>query len=330
MSAISELNRFSNNILKIYRNNPDAIKIIFEYNLLNKVNISITDSNGNNLLHHIAENNDNTLLANVLNYINYYNKNNLQMINAQNNQGDTPMHIATRNKNDFGAKLLHSAGAILNIKNNVGEIIEDSDVNNTELELMNSSKPNKIIPVFTGTSKDSDESEQLLESLRKIVKKDILTKNKGYISFSMMGGNNDDDDDDFSDFQIKLVNINNMNGGSVESDKLHEEVIDFFKKMTNNEDDARALKAALYAVVKEKFPDKNGLERAKQMVDYTKDDKIIKEIKNKLDEYREIIRNARIAKENRNNSNSNSEEKEVMKEKKDKKEKKEKKDKKKK
>lgn len=331
MSAVSEVNRFSNNILNIYKETPDAIRIIFEYNLLNKINISIADQNGNNLLHLVAKNNDNKLLANILNYISYVNPNK-SMINHQNNIGDTPMHIATRNGNDSGAKMLHSAGASLNIKNNAGEIIEDSESNPTKSapERKRCADPRDLenlmynefgVSVHSSMgrvlSPSKQDSDKLLASLRR----NIETTNNNPSSSNnpsrvvrvvLTGGNQTEDTED--ELTLKLISItqngghtynsnyNQLQGGSVESDKLHTEVIEFFQKMTGDEEDARALKAALYSLVKEKFPDINGLQRAEKMVEYTKEKKIVAEIKNKLGEFKEIIKNAKKAKENRDSS----------------------------
>lgn len=87
-----------------------------------------------------------------------------------------------------------------------------------------------------------------------------------------------------------------------ETDDIHQQVIDEFTKITNSEEDARALKAALYHYVKTEHPDLKSKERADKMLEYLKDEKIVKKMKSQLDEYREIIKNAQKKREEQQKS----------------------------
>jgi hypothetical protein len=323
----SDATKFSNNIVKIYKDNSDAIRIIFEYNLLNSldnVNISTRDYKNNNILHLIVNNNDNKTLLHVLNYINVINPNMKQMVNQQNNDGDTPLHIAARNGNEEAARALHRSDASLHIRNNNGEVIEDSetrtvsgkrcmhpfDIDNmmyNDMEIIHGNR--SVQRALTPTREDSDKIISLL-------RRNLVVGGTSDPKIFMMNGGNDE----FSDLSLKVIDIE-MNGGcgekrqnplpvlaggSVESDKLHTQVIEFFKKLTGNEDDARALKAALYSLVKKEHPEFNGMQRAEKMIDYIKDKKIVDKINNQLDEYREIIRNAKANKDDQGRKAQNS------------------------
>jgi hypothetical protein len=87
-----------------------------------------------------------------------------------------------------------------------------------------------------------------------------------------------------------------------ETDDIHQKVIDEFKKMTNSEEDARALKAALYHYVKTEHPDLKSKERADKMLEYLKDKTIVKKMESQLNEYREIIKNAQKKREEQQKS----------------------------
>lgn len=315
-------NSFSSNLLNIYNKNSDAITIVFQYGLLNNVNISVTDQNGNNLLHLLVKNNDNKTLSLVLNYINIINPAMKSMLNIQNNSGDTPMHIAARNGNEFAASILHRAGSLLNIRNKNGESIENSEERENNNDSMDALHYNEFGPTIQVTKKTNCDrtSEELLQNLRNSINLNTRKETELPVLVATLYGGEDILDIKLVDIAKNGGSISNklsttapsmLFGGSVESDKLHHEVIDFFQNITKNEDDARALKAALYSLVKEKFPDKNGLERAQQMIEYLKDKKIIDEIKNKLDEYRLIIKNAREVKEQTSKKDNKSQPKEI-------------------
>ena len=56
------------------------------------------------------------------------------------------------------------------------------------------------------------------------------------------------------------------------------------------------MKVTSYSLIKEQFPNFNGMERANKMLEYIEDSKIVKESESKLAEYRDIIRNAKALK----------------------------------
>lgn len=119
-------NTFGNNLISIYNKNSEAVQIIFEYNLVN-FPIDIPDKSKNTILHHIVLQNDSKTLSLVLNYILYENVDYSALVNYQNLDGDTAMHLAVRNNYTGCAKMLHKAGTNLSITNNKGESVEVED-----------------------------------------------------------------------------------------------------------------------------------------------------------------------------------------------------------
>lgn len=79
-----------------------------------------------------------------------------------------------------------------------------------------------------------------------------------------------------------------------ESSQLHDEAIRMIMDMGYSEDDARIIKAAIYRMVKDKYPDANNLERAKKMIENINSSNI-SEID--ISKVREAIRKNREAKE---------------------------------
>ena len=118
-------NNFSKDIIKLYLSNPSTIKTIFDYRLINSP-FYTTDNNDNTILHNIVIQKDINTLVSLLNFIQYVVKDKT-LLNMQNINGDTAMHIAVKNELYDIAKLLDNAGTDLTIKNNNGESIDHSD-----------------------------------------------------------------------------------------------------------------------------------------------------------------------------------------------------------
>jgi len=349
-------NNFSRNILKLYQNNPDAINIIFEYNLI-KGPINQTDHNGNNLLHHIVQKNDVKTLNSVLNYINYLDSFSHGIINHQNKNGDTPMHIAVRHQNEHIAKLLDNAGADLTIKNSNGEVIasseekgyNDSDVlsdtvnkwkhlshqNEGSIDLSDledsnfrpfgsrhskhsrHSRHSNISDTFIGGPGVTDSERFISELARELTKTKKIRIPAVASAYSvatrgMIGGAKNESE---TSFVVKFTDGEQVGGAqrhrsrsrkskrshspgrTNESSEIHDQVIAKLKEVTGNEEDARAIKAGLYNLVKEQNPTLGNLDRAKKMLEYMNDKKIMKELMNRIPEYRKILAEVRANKE---------------------------------
>jgi hypothetical protein len=230
----NNINKFLQNIIQVYNKTPKAIEIVLNYKLINTP-LDTVDSTGNNLVHHMVLKNDERTLVELLNYFVYNSSlTGKKMLNAQNNDGDTPMHIAVRNSNEKIAKMLDDAGTNKRIKNKKGEFIESSEdekqdsinlslLNDSEI-YVNSSKHHKCKKSMNSSENLSD-SERFINRLKKELglKRNINSKNidetldemskikkqlnivKSYVinnSSGMIGGNNDS-----STFDIDFVDV---------------------------------------------------------------------------------------------------------------------------
>jgi hypothetical protein len=322
-------NDFNNKIIKIYHSNPEAIRILFNYNFLNN-NFDAQDNNGNTILHHIVSKNDMDTFNSVLNCINY-NNGSKTILNKQNNNGDTPMHIAVRNKSFDMAKQLHLAGTNIKIKNNNGESIESdepvqkamsglsSNMNKCS-DSINLSDLEDTLPVrrmsVNSESNNMSSSEQFIRDLARELSNKNMSPSK-YSVRNLLGGNAESES-----FSIGLVDINDnlqweakggkrkgskMNRAMSPSSQVHDSVLAELVKLMGTEEDARAIKAGLYSMVKSQFPELNNLDRAKKMEELLKDKKIMKELQSKIGELKEIVAEARKLKDQQKNNASNNE-----------------------
>jgi hypothetical protein len=279
---MANVNNLSRNILQFYNKSPFTVTTILKYNLVN-LPFDVSDNNGNTLLHHIVMKNDAETLTDYLNYVRFNRHNNL--LNKQNNDGDTALHIAVRNENEHFAKLLDNAGINKSIKNNAGEYIMSdddqnkknksdsinlSDLNDTESKI----RCTKYTTEIMNKNKDSSDSasERFFEALRDELEKLKSTNKQPKINrrfTSMFGGANEDS----STIEINFVNINNTEqfggarrkrsvssnssksskrstGSPKESSTIHDNVVAKFTELGYPDDDAKAMKAGLYSMVK--------------------------------------------------------------------------------
>lgn len=225
----NNINKFLQDIIQVYNETPKAIEIVLKYKLINTPHDTV-DSTGHNLVHHMVLKNDERTLVALLNY--FLHNSSLtkkKMLNAQNNDGDTPMHIAVRNGNEKIAKMLDEAGTNKRIKNKKGEFIESSEdekqdsinlslLNDSEIYI-NNSRHNKCKKSMNSSENLSD-SERFINRLKKELglKRNInetldemskikkqLNIVKSYVinnSSGMIGGNNDS-----STFDIDFVDV---------------------------------------------------------------------------------------------------------------------------
>ena len=303
-------NNFSRNIIKIYKVNPVSIKIIFDYNLV-KGPINYDDENGNNLIHHIVLNNDISTLSSVLNHINYFNILSTGVINHQNNNGDTPMHLAVRQNNEEIAKLLDKAGANLSIKNSRGERISSSEEENRSLKSQSNNRSNNIWKNLLN-SNDSLNLANLDDS--------SMSPNNYSVTSVFLGKNNDNTSDSDLIVQRLAQHLFNLRGGGKrsrsrsrsyspsrtnESSEIHDKVLEILKTVMGSEEDARAIKLGLYGLVKKNDSNLSNLEKAKKMLEYLEDEKIMKGLKKRVSEFKEILITVRQNKEAQGKSINN-------------------------
>lgn len=308
-------NTFGNNLISIYNKNSEAIQIIFEYNLVN-FPIDIPDKNNNTILHHVVLQDDSKTLSLILNYILYENLDYSSLINFQNNDGDTAMHIAVRDNNTSCAKMLHKAGTNLSITNNKGESIEVEDNspqnnrsnfidsilgknktkprsyknhdenNNEEVTLFTSDCNSNNIDIFEKTENTEIDTNKFLRTLLSRLDRS-----------SMIGGKKKKKYTKSSKRTLKSKIKRSKNAKSP-SDLAHEEVINKAQsELGMPEEDARAFKSGLYKLVKTQFPDLGSKARSQKMLELMKDKKVIKDIKANLGEIKKVIAEHRKQKE---------------------------------
>ena len=148
-------------LIEFYKTTPKIIQILLQYDLLDDFKIFL-DENNNSLLHLIVIDNDYTCLVCL---INYFKKHKLlnQIINLQNKDGDTAMHIAVRNNNFDICRILESAGSDLNISNNNGETISMTET--SENSVKSSKLDNKITKINNLNNLNNNENNEDSENL---------------------------------------------------------------------------------------------------------------------------------------------------------------------
>jgi hypothetical protein len=216
---MANINNFTKDIFEIYNVSPYTLQTVFKYNLLKNIPITV-DYNNNTILHYIVKKNDEKTLIELLNYIQI--NGNKDILNVQNNNGDTALHIAVRNNNEKFAKLLDVAGINKILKNKDGEYVSAENTTNpidsTFINLSDLSDTgtgrclNKVpqSPKIKITRRTQDiiqsdsDSIQFLQKLKEALmsEKKMTYKN----TFKQMYGGNDS-----STFEIKLIDIENSN-----------------------------------------------------------------------------------------------------------------------
>jgi hypothetical protein len=329
---MANINNLNKDLFQIYNKSPFTVETILKYNLVN-FPFNAVDNNNNTLLHNVVKNNDVSTLVAFLNYVSLNGYKNL--LNMQNSNGDTALHIAVRNKNEQIAKMLDNAGINKSIRNKNGEYIA-SDSNPSDDQSINLSDLNDTESRVRCHKQDgyhkkitkkpdvefenaSSESARFFEELTKELEKLRTFSVASPRRFIMNGGGNDT-----STIEINLVDINNNQLGGArkqkkqkrstssesstmskrsrdspkESSTIHENIVKKFVELGYPDDDAKAMKAGLYSLVKEKHSELSNLEKAKKMLEYLEDKTIINTLKKKIDELRDIIQKARELKQN--------------------------------
>ena len=335
---MSSKNIFAN-LISIYNSNPNTVKTIFEYGLLNDF-LCYVDSNKNTLLHIIVKNKDKETLICFLNFL--YKKNLTEkIINNQNIDGDTAIHIAVRNNLFDLAKLLEDAGINMSIKNNKGESVENDSSSQSPCEnilnkvitrsrspspinqfIRRSRSPSPINQFIRRSKHDNDDSlsnsikkhfgynlnksneeqsvsEIFIKNLAQEINKTRKEINKTKYISGLMGGKKGSKKSSKRNSKRRSKNKrSNSKSAESPSSLIHNEVVQYFiNELKCSFEEAKALKAALYSLVKKDFPSLNNLQRAEKMKELISNKTIIKQIKAEKDKYLEIIANAKIAKD---------------------------------
>jgi len=96
-------------------------------------NLDFIDKDGNTLLHIAVNENNIEMVIKILEKIQ---NSDTDILNKQNNEGNTPFHLSIKNGNNDIAVLLDQMGADKTIRNNDGEFIDDA-TENENVEIVN-------------------------------------------------------------------------------------------------------------------------------------------------------------------------------------------------
>jgi hypothetical protein len=146
-------------LLKAY--SKEKFELVFgliEHNMI--TDFGYCDCYGNTILHHSVAKDDTTFTEHLMQYID------VKIIDKQNNNGDTALHVAVKHRNEAIADILIANGADVTIKNNNGEYVADASVAVTLSSQNNASnKPDNVgeaefIKLFGEVLADQNKSGQ--------------------------------------------------------------------------------------------------------------------------------------------------------------------------
>lgn len=321
------------NLVDIYNRNPEFVRQLGGFRMLDaKILGESVDGEGNTLLHKAAMNNDMTTFNSIKAALPENLQARASFMNTQNSQGDTAAHIAVRHGNHAMVTAMRNLGADLTISNNNNEYIMSSESENMNTErdnvfhqngggvdtdgfpgMLSSTEP-YVAPAIPSYDSPAFQSPDTLEGYST---EDVFMKGGNRINYeteandpmslseistedyAVMGGGGKKIHGIRTLYFEDLVTSDSevfQDGGKKikESSQLHDEAIRMIMDMGYSEDDARIIKAAIYRMVKDKYPDANNLERAKKMIENINSSNI-SEID--ISKVREAIRKNREAKD---------------------------------
>ena len=242
-----------NNFKILYDKDKNNFNEMINNELINPKILIKQNESGQTILHYLVNKNDNNTIINILKFIksSISETDNNNFINFQDNNGDTALHIAIKNKNYDIAKILDKYGANKNIPNNNNEIIETSE----EIELGDKNKLkeliNKIIkPINDYNSEDENIIDDESKDSIKLFFKDVLSKNNNILKTENLEDvvytpDNLEDiiSSDKSNLNIQnniqnIININmSKNNKKSSKDKKYNSTLFFQKNKDDNDDD---------------------------------------------------------------------------------------------
>lgn len=300
-------------IFSQYKENPEFVKAIIKENPKNL--LVCCKKKGNSLLHILISEGDLEgikaiicILKTIKNTDNeLFNK----IINKQNCAGDTPAHIGvrkSRGKNNIYSiivELLESVGANFTIPNKKNDIIKKLEEPKYDIDHLiikkyineclfnNDNNEIFIVSETDGRYPAPDNLDDIGSSSHNILEFVINNndKKKMHVQNGGKQQNSESSSDSESEFFGKRTLVNPyMKGGSKQSQKIHDEIIQKIKDMKYSDEDAKDIKNFIYYEVKEKYPELNNDERAEKMLEVI-DKKLskikIEEVRKELEIYRE-------------------------------------------
>ena len=269
---LNHLNNDGNSVLflAVKKNDFELAKQLYNCGVSDKhvnkmkerVRVNKDCGNTNNRLNNFNMNNDmvynfnmDKMMDDRYNMDTETNTDNMDNVNNMNNQKDLNTNLNFNFKNDFFD---------LNIKKNLNTS-EEKYINNLNEQL---SKNDDVFKIFNGGTGDT-ESVLSIGFNRYDINENV----------NMNGGT--------KSYKRKKVSKSNVKKGSTEN---HEKTIKNIMNLGYDVDDAKIIKAGLYMMVKEKYPDLNNMTRSEQLLKMVTKDNISKlnlnKIKKLIDENR--------------------------------------------
>ncbi|AYV79790.1 MAG: ankyrin repeat protein [Faunusvirus sp.] len=294
-AGCSGQNNIDSKILNLYRENKSGvIAFLIENNLLN--NLAFADENGNTILHYVVMNKDRGLLEHILKYVEEHPETK-KVLNTQNSNGDTPLHIAVRDGDPLIPLLLDKAGTDKSIRNNKNQFVGiDGKVATTGIlgdkpfdKIMNLLMPKQATPVTASTATESPlgfdvlntEEERTVGKPQKI--EQFLTDLTKSIAapvkpLSLEGGDEE--------------RARKMSEKEQEISNILEEVLKKIMEDLNIDDiqEGRAWRATLNRYVRENFPDLSKLDKAKKALELADKQTLKKLDQSIINEIREYLK----------------------------------------
>ena len=299
-------------LLDIYSKDKHFVHKLLIYNF--KIPLDALDENKNTLLDIMIMNEDIKGVELLFNYIKQF-KNFLDYINFQNKDGNTAIHIAVMINNIKLAEMLENIGAKLNIKNNNNEIVQilDNENSNSNFIPSNSNNNNNNQSTFNDSIISNIDSDDKITSgfLVYMAENKLIGGKTVNISGTRNVNDNESDNNKTDSLELSSDFFNIQMGGkeSIKNDlhdrnrpsnDIHKEVMDNIMKQGFSEDDARYIKAGIYAEVKNKFSNLSNLQRALKLKELTTEAKIkeygsthqLEKLKKEVDKARETRKNS--------------------------------------
>lgn len=262
--------------------------------------INKTNDKNQTILHYICDKDDSDCLLLMLNELRkILPENDLkELLNKQDINGNTLAHLAAYNNNHLLVNVLYEIFGVKEIPNNQGEIVKQLSNNDTNIKNIindivknvptrNIDSPLNINVIDISFNKTFNESFND-ESIKKNI--------DDYINMS--GGAINADTEKFIN-QVKMK-IRNMSGGArkkaekekepvkehveksskkvSKGDVIHKETIEIIRNLGYTEEEAKILKAGLYAMVKQQHPELNNYDRAIKMKEWASKKKYLASI----------------------------------------------------
>jgi len=279
--------------------------------------IKVRDGNGGStILHYMCEKDDTECITRFLNEARRLisPKTLTTFVNSQDDNGNTPLHISTLNENNMLSSILEVFGAKINNENNKQQIVvpvtkseairqitqASSDDNSSKVE--SPLPPIKFVPV---SPEQHNKNISTNSNMSGGSSRDMIDRLQEKLRRLQHGGGRKKKEEEVKEKKPVKEKKTVKEEKQLTEDKkqsssdIHSEVIEIIRNLGYSEDDARVLKAGLYALVKQTHPELKNYERALKMKEYAKNKKYLAKI-----DISEVKKAIEIHRENKKSQNN--------------------------